>query len=51
VPTDVCATRWRIQFAQEQVQVLEAQAQLEQARAEMLRQQINATGHYRTLEP
>src|SRR5262249_628687 len=30
-----------LQFAKEQVQVLEAQAQLEQARAEMLRQQIN----------
>src|SRR5262245_26006958 len=30
-----------LQFAREQVQVLEAQAQLEQARAELLRQQIN----------
>src|SRR5262245_53281534 len=30
-----------LQFAKDQVQVLEAQAQLEQARAEMLRQQIN----------
>ncbi len=38
---DLAQRQADLQFAREQVQVLEAQAQLEQARAETLRQQIN----------
>jgi membrane fusion protein (multidrug efflux system) len=38
---DLAQRQADLQFAHEQVQVLEAQAQLEQARADMLRQQIN----------